>query len=175
MSDKFAVLGVLNDAELHGYEISKRLKDLEGFWYISPGNLYKALNSLEKENLVETSRFEEHQGKHRKIYRITAEGRKSFSDWISLPATPPRTRHEAYLKIWFARNDQEKARIQFEQIRDFSRQILAMFEHMPELPDDSYLGWMMEAGKQHVNLDLEWSLKCLRRLDSLEEQERKRE
>lgn len=170
MSDKFAILGMLKDADLYGYEIAKRLKDLEGFWYISQGNLYKALNSLEKEGMIEAVRKEEHQGKIRKIYRVTEDGRRAFSEWISLPATPPRTRHEAFLKIWFARNDREKVKLQFEQIRDFSLKILSMLDHVPELPEDSYLEWILDSGRKHVNLDLEWSQECLIRISEQEKE-----
>lgn len=164
MSDKFAILGMLKDEDLHGYEISRRLKNLEGFWYIFPGNLYRALNSLESEGFIVAKELEEHQGKFRKIYRITEEGRKSFADWISQPAKPPRTRHEAYLKIWLAREDEEKVRVQLEQIRDYSREILQTFENAGDLPMDTYLGWMLDVGMKHVKLDLEWSEKCLTRL-----------
>lgn len=172
MSDKFAILGTMKGEELYGYEIARRLKYLEGFWYISPGNLYKALNSLEREGLIETRRIEEHQGKIRKIYGITGKGSRAYEEWISLPATPPRTRHEAYLKIWFAKDDPEKVRIQFEQIRDYSQQLLAMFDQGVQLPEDSYLGWMLEVGRGHVNLDLEWSGRCLDRLKAQDKMEK---
>ena len=164
MSDKFAILGMLKEADLYGYEIARRLKDLEGFWYIFPGNLYKALNSLEREHFIETKELEEHQGKIRKIYRITSQGIEAFEEWISAPASPPRTRHEAYLKIWLARKEKDKVKVQLEQIRDYSLQILKMFEQVEDLPMDSYLGWMLEAGKGHVKLDLEWSRTCIDRL-----------
>ncbi len=165
MSDKYAILGVLQKEDLHGYEISRRLKDIEGFWYIFPGNLYRALASLEKEGLVEVSRTEEHAGKLRKIYRMTSTGLRQFNSWVSKPADLPRTRHEAYLKIWFTSGDSEKVRLQIEQIKAASMAIFkAMdstdFSTMPE-----HLRWMMEAGKKHVLVDIEWADSCLKSLN----------
>lgn len=165
-SDKYAILGVLKGEELHGYEISNRLKALEGFWYIFPGNLYRALNSLEKDGLVEVRRTEEHQGKMRKIYGVTDDGLKEFERWVSEPAGVPHTRHEAYLKIWFSSDNANNIMVQIKQIRDVSQGILNMmgaydFSQLPE-----HIKWMMEAGKRHVRLDLEWADSCLEKLDS---------
>lgn len=169
MSDKFAVLGILRHRNLHGYDISRRLKDIEGFWYISPGNLYRALKSLERDGLIGTRKQEEHLGRIRIIYGITESGKKAFDEWVSSPAMPPRTRHEAYLKIWLAGEDRQRIRTQLEQIRAESRKILDMFSQMDGIQVPGYLGWMLEAGKAHVELDLKWSENCLGRLDEEED------
>ncbi len=166
MSDKYAILGVLRKEELHGYEISNRLKALEGFWYIFPGNLYRALNSLEKDGFVEVRRTEEHQGKIRKIYGATGAGVEEFQRWVSEPAGVPRTRHEAYLKIWFSQNNEANIRVQLEQIRDASRNILETMDAYDFSTLPEHLRWMMEAGKKHVQLDVEWANSCLEELNS---------
>ena len=51
-----AVLGLLEENDLHGYELRKRLGDLLGLRLaISFGSLYPALGRLEKAGLVEAS------------------------------------------------------------------------------------------------------------------------
>ncbi len=48
-----AVLGLLSEAELHGYELKKRLGDLTGWRAsVSFGSLYPALGRLERQGLV---------------------------------------------------------------------------------------------------------------------------
>jgi DNA-binding PadR family transcriptional regulator len=50
-----AILGLLLDGDLHGYELKKRLTDLMGPWSsVSFGSLYPALSRLERKGLVET-------------------------------------------------------------------------------------------------------------------------
>jgi DNA-binding PadR family transcriptional regulator len=105
---ELAILGLLEDQELHGYEIRKRLRDELGlFSNISFGSLYPALSRLERAGAVEAT--EEAGGdaggpvpmtgslsgeraalrarragpargrRGRKVYRITAEGRRQFT------------------------------------------------------------------------------------------------
>ncbi len=50
-----AILGLLMEGDLHGYELKKRLSDLMGPWSsISFGSLYPALTRLERQALVAT-------------------------------------------------------------------------------------------------------------------------
>lgn len=165
MSDKYAILGMLQKEDLYGYEISRRLKDIEGFWYIFPGNLYRALGSLEKEGLVEVSRTEEHAGKLRKIYRITSTGLREFNKWVSKPAELPRTRHEAYLKIWFSSGNAGKVALQIEQIKAASTAIITAMDTVDFSTLPEHLRWMMEVGRRHVQVDVEWADSCLKALD----------
>jgi len=57
---------VIGELDRHGYKLS-------------PGTLYPILHSLEKERLLQ-SRSETVEGKIRKYYEITPEGKKSLTD-----------------------------------------------------------------------------------------------
>src|SRR4051812_406020 len=51
---EIAVLGLLKEQPLHGYELKKRLSDTLGFlWGVSYGSLYPALRRLEREGAIE--------------------------------------------------------------------------------------------------------------------------
>ena len=51
---EIAVLGLLKEQPLHGYELKKRLTDTLGFlWGVSYGSLYPALRRLEREGAIE--------------------------------------------------------------------------------------------------------------------------
>jgi DNA-binding PadR family transcriptional regulator len=51
---ELAILGVLQEQPLHGYELKKRLSELLGsFWGVSFGSLYPALRRLEKAEAIE--------------------------------------------------------------------------------------------------------------------------
>src|SRR2546426_48439 len=51
---ELAILGLLKELPLHGYELKKRLNDSLGqFWGVSYGSLYPALARLEKLGAIE--------------------------------------------------------------------------------------------------------------------------
>jgi DNA-binding PadR family transcriptional regulator len=164
MSDKYAILGVLRYEDLYGYEISKRIRTVEGFWYISPGNLYKALNSLLREKMVEIKRKEEHDGKIRKIYGITQKGKEGLEKWLSKPGTMPKVRHEPFLKIWFSLKEPENVIVQLRAIEKNAAELVDFVGKQDISSAPEYIKWMMEAGRQHAELDLKWSQSCLRKV-----------
>ncbi len=68
---KFALLGLLQEQPMHGYEMMKALEEKSGGFYVpSPGSIYPTLQMLEDRGLVTV---EEVEGK--KVYSITDAGR----------------------------------------------------------------------------------------------------
>jgi len=73
------VLGILADAESYGYAILARVRELSGGhieW--TDGLLYPLLHRLEEQGLVEATWGAAENGRKRKYYRITPEGRASL-------------------------------------------------------------------------------------------------
>jgi transcriptional regulator len=74
------VLGVLQDGELHGYEISKRIKLISSkALQVGEGQLYPALHKLEKEGYVSATWIPQEGKPPRKVYALTDEGKKELS------------------------------------------------------------------------------------------------
>ena len=74
------VLGVLQHGDLHGYEISKRIKQLsEKALSVGEGQLYPALHKLEEEGYVSASWIPQEGKPPRKVYAITEEGHKALA------------------------------------------------------------------------------------------------
>ncbi len=112
-----AVLGLLSEQDLHGYELQKRLADLSGT-RVSFGSLYPALSRLEREGAVravddvtgtgtaplpatgslagETAAFraalrQVRRGRRgRKVYGITDAGRARLAELLEAPADDDR-------------------------------------------------------------------------------------
>lgn len=89
---EFAVLGLLHDAPMHGYELRKRLNVLLGsFRAFSYGTLYPCLKSLVAQGfLVEDNPDVEYvpatalNGKRSKIvYRLSPEGKERFEELLA--------------------------------------------------------------------------------------------
>ena len=87
---ELAVLGLLHDAPMHGYELRKQLIALLGWGRVlSYGTLYPCLKAMTKSGLiiadppsaapVESSGTEPRGRRNRIVYRLTAEGKDYFA------------------------------------------------------------------------------------------------
>lgn len=85
---EFAVLGLLQEAPLHGYEVRKQLgRRLGGFRAFSYGSLYPALRRLVRAGLIVETGDHDLAGaawsrRGRRVYRITAGGRERFAEML---------------------------------------------------------------------------------------------
>ena len=93
---EFAILGLLQDDSLHGYELRKQLGvRLGGVRAVSYGSLYPALRRLTRAGLIAeasggasqaatgTSAWPRRGRRERKVYRITAEGKERFAEILA--------------------------------------------------------------------------------------------
>ena len=73
---ELAILGLLKDRPMHGYQLSRELAEqLGGLWRVSYGSLYPTLRRLEREGAIEGTTGE--GGARRKtVYGITAAGER---------------------------------------------------------------------------------------------------
>lgn len=85
---ELALLGLLHDAPLHGYELRKRMTSVLGpFRAISYGSLYPALRDLVTRGLI-TEDTAESDGtgvgrRGRIVYTLTAEGKERFAEMVA--------------------------------------------------------------------------------------------
>ena len=82
---ELAVLGLLHESPLHGYELRKRLNaTLGAFRAFSYGSLYPCLKGLLAGGLVtEQAELPEATGKRSRIvYQLTAEGKEHFAELL---------------------------------------------------------------------------------------------
>ena len=89
---EFAILGLLHEAPMHGYELRKRLCDMLGtLRTFSYGSLYPTLRRLLKAGLIveETPPVARSWGRARRVYKLTAEGKERFA--LLLADTGPQT------------------------------------------------------------------------------------
>ena len=90
---EFAILGLLHEAPMHGYELRKRLFDMLGtLRAFSYGSLYPTLRRLLKAGLIvedderdpEDERAARAWGKRAKrVYKLTAEGKERFAEMLA--------------------------------------------------------------------------------------------
>jgi DNA-binding PadR family transcriptional regulator len=80
---ELAILGLLKERAMHGYQLKKRLSDTLGsFWQVSYGSLYPALKRLQREAAVEMIFPREQVGRRKNVYRITEKGEALFAELL---------------------------------------------------------------------------------------------
>ena len=79
-STSILILSLLENEDMYGYQITQLLKEKsEKVFELKEGTLYPMLHGLENENAVESYWFDADNGKRRKYYKITSDGRKLLS------------------------------------------------------------------------------------------------
>ncbi len=92
---EFAILGLLHEAPMHGYELRKRLFDLLGtLRAFSYGSLYPTLRRLLRAGLIVEEVPAEVTGttwprRAKRVYKLTAEGKERFAQLLA--DTGPQT------------------------------------------------------------------------------------
>jgi len=178
---ELAVLGLLAEAPLHGYELKKRLGETLGpLWGISFGSLYPALRRLERAGeIVETEpeasgggfvptgsldgdlaaarqRRRVRPGRRtRKAYRITDQGRATF---VTLLTDDQADDDRSFaLKLSFCRYlDTDDRLALLERRRNQIRQRLSKSRREPSRAIDRYTRSLLEHRARSTQHDLEW-------------------
>ena len=127
-STEYALLGALMAGPKHGYEIMQFLSTALGStWHIGTSQLYALLTRLEGDNLLGSKLKTQDTRPSKRIFSLTAEGKKLFLAWLQAPTEHVRDlRIEFLAKLFFfdrlsLRGGREliKAQIQaLEQIRE---------------------------------------------------------
>ena len=76
---ELCVLNAMRAVSLYGYDIVKRLGDIEGL-VIAEGTIYPILSRFKRQGLVDTSLKESSEGPARKYYRLTGRGEQYLAD-----------------------------------------------------------------------------------------------
>jgi DNA-binding PadR family transcriptional regulator len=76
-----ALLLVLRDDEVHGYDLAARLEALAPDERVDLGNLYRMLRGLEEEGLVASRWRDDLPGRVKRTYTLTPDGRALLDAW----------------------------------------------------------------------------------------------
>ncbi len=180
-----AILGLLTEQELHGYELKKRLSELlTSRASISYGSLYPALARLEGQGCVKAveerttvpsapmsgslagelaafrarvreSSLVKGTGRGKKVYGITDLGRERLVELLADPDVSDD--REFTLRVAFARHHPAPARLEL-----FERRRTELLGRRDELRrrsgggQDTYLGALRERDADHLVNDLAW-------------------
>ena len=181
---ELAVLGLLKEQAMHGYELRKQLSAMLGpFWQVSWGSLYPTLRRLAKAGAVEklaeprptrrttrataakkdkgkaTKSTTISSGRRKNVYKITASGEELFTSILEETAAAVDAEHFT-LKLAFFRYLQPEMRLALlERRRAYLQEKLAQFKN--NLRDyreriDSYTLSLQNHGMAATQSDIDW-------------------
>jgi DNA-binding PadR family transcriptional regulator len=164
VSLRFAILGLLTEEPLHGYEVKGRFERmLGGTWEVNIGQVYTTLQRLERDGLIETSGA---RGDRNKLaYRATAAGGDAYGEWLQDPdVEPQQLRESIYLKLLLAlrRRNGAAAHLLGRQHRFYLQRLrdLSALEDQAVRDGRDDLLLLFRGAILHTEADLKWVESC---------------
>ena len=180
---ELAILGLLKEHELHGYELKKRLAETLGaFSSVSFGSLYPALARLEAAGAVKTVSASESAApvpmtgslgaelaafrarkastrgsRGKKVYGITARGESLFEELLAAESQSSEDDRTFNLRLAFARYLPPDARLgMLERRRAHLVERLVQIRARLKAVRDGYAMSLMEHDREAAEHDLSW-------------------
>lgn len=101
---ELAILGLLKEKAMHGYELKQQLTQKLGhFWQVSYGSLYPALRDLKRRGAIAPVYDAEETSRRKNVYRITPQGEQEFLELIEDPASTTWEEEKFPLRFAFFR------------------------------------------------------------------------
>jgi DNA-binding PadR family transcriptional regulator len=138
---ELAILGVLKEQPMHGYELRHYLSFIVGhIWQLSYGTLYPALRRLEKRGELTKQTIRDGRGPAKHVYALTPQGEQTFLQMMSEVGslTEISDSHKFNLRLIFFRHIAPEARVALlEQRLAFLRENRESLAEMEEIPSSS--------------------------------------
>jgi DNA-binding PadR family transcriptional regulator len=162
---RYALLGVVsqNPNGVHGYALKRQCERVLGnFWQLNFGEVYRVLDRLANDGLIEQVIAETESG--RKVYRITEKGKRSLDDFVLEPPqdAPRPLRQELAVKLLFASPGRlgEVVRLIDHQREAYMRQLSLLGvqrRRLQRAPIDSFVtNLLIDGAELAVRAELAW-------------------
>jgi DNA-binding PadR family transcriptional regulator len=158
---ELAILGLLKERSMHGYQLSKRLADTLGaFWKVSYGSLYPALKRLLMEGAVEQVFSKEEVRKKKNVYRITDKGEVLFQELLQEAGQESWEDNRFRVRLAFFRYLKPDTRLRLlekrrafleDRLSEIKRSLSATRERI-----DNYTESLMRHGAEATVQDIKW-------------------
>jgi DNA-binding PadR family transcriptional regulator len=160
---ELAILGLLLESPMHGYELRKRLTGLLGaFRAFSYGSLYPALRRLQADGLIAEDAGPDTLVKRRarRVYELTPEGKKRFTELVA--DTGPQNYTDDGFGVHLAFFSRTPAEARMRILEGRRRQVEERREGLREAVDrasgtlDRYTKQLHELGLESSEREVRW-------------------
>lgn len=134
------LLGILRQPAA-GYDIKQQFETVfNHFWSADLAQIYRALNRLEKDGLLESRTEPSERGPDRKVYRRTPRGRRALQDWLQGGPVFGSEKFAWLAQVFFlAEGDADTRQAFFATLRE---QLVTQLETLVAIEQ----GWKAECG-----------------------------
>ena len=166
----YIILGCLSIQPMSGYDIKRLISISTSLFYnASYGSIYPTLKKMEEAGLVNSDEVVEN-GRFKKIYDLTAEGRQEFMDWLENPPKPIVIKNDMLVRLFFYRNlPREKVlsitAAHIEQLKAFKLE-LDEIEAEEGSVADKFQRYTLRWGKDFYAFQIDWYENLLRELET---------
>ena len=171
MSVPYVLLGLLEEAPRHGYELKRDYDSL--FARSRPvkfGQIYSTLGRLERDGLIDLDAEERGQGPDRKRYAITDSGVTDLEQWLSEPEpAEPNLQSVLFTKVVLALLSSRDARSFLDRQRS---EHLRRMRELTRMKQDGRFAEELAADYAlfHLEADLRWIELASARLERLKKE-----
>ncbi len=175
-----AILASLDFQPRSGYGLKKFFDQSVGhFWSTTQSQIYKALNDLERQGLVERHIITQEDKPNRKEYSITESGRAELRRWLTTPLPPAPVREAWLIQLFFSHNSTDEEISALIEARGKNIwQILEIYQSQTQVavPQDMPPGleraralWQttLDYGIAFYQFELRWNEEMLERVKNL--------
>jgi DNA-binding PadR family transcriptional regulator len=176
---EMAVLGLLKEQEMHGYELKKKLQDVFGFSSaVSFGSLYPALARLEasgavhvigpakstKEQAENGLPPEGRSGRRRKVYAITPLGAKMFEDLLADSRTGTEDDRSFSLRLAFASHlpPERRLGLLLQRRAILGQRLAQLVARTRARREDRYMRVLFQRQQEELSSHVSWLDKLIR-------------
>lgn len=159
---ELAVLGLLKERPMYGYELRKQLDERLGHaWRISYGSLYPMLKKLAKAEAVEMEYPKGETSRRKNVYHITQKGEELFERLLEESGPADAEDREAFMLrfAFFRHTKPETRRILLERRRGYLiERVARMKESLKNLKErmDAYSLELMRHGELEMEHEIAW-------------------
>ena len=109
MSLKHTILGFLNNQDLSGYDLQKKIQNtINHFWPSTQSQIYRTLKELIDSGQVNMQIFYQDEKPNKKVYSITTHGKNELIQWLSSNIDLPNHRNQFLVQFFFSDNIDNK-------------------------------------------------------------------
>jgi len=169
---KYAILGLLNQKSMTGYELKQQFESaLCEFWTAKHSQIYPELKKLTEEGMV---KFEiEIAGMllEKKVYTITASGKKDFVNWLAKDEEMNSTPKDIFrLRLFFSNRLEPQIRLDLLKSQLMQHQLRlhhlqnnqTKFMGLPDKNTDEFSDYLVLMGAiMREEMNCKWLKKCI--------------
>ena len=162
LSPEFALLGLLYQQPMHGYELHRKLTvDLGHVWHVSQSEAYAILKRLETHGYLSNQPIPQAKLPPRQLLQITQAGGQHFEEWMRTPtgSSVRAIRMEFLTRLYFSQAENEQ--IFNMQQAEIEKNIERLKTTLQRLPAEQVFNRLsLELRIRQLNLVLNWLDDC---------------